>query len=1206
MSKFSKFILSAVAASVVALAPLQAHTAYGADLPDCTIQGTSNTETINGTAGADVICTGGGNDIINALGGDDFVIVQNGGTVTVDLGYGDDTFYGGISMVQYHAVIHGGEGDDDINGTPGDDTIYGDGGDDTVYGGDGIDSIYGGYGNDNLQGDKGDDKILGEAGDDDINGGWGADNLDGSIGNDSLLGGFGNDYLYGDEGYDYLQGDTGDDNLAGESGTDSISGGEGNDIVSGGDGTDTLEGGWGLNLCDYSTGEIKNTTCRYDDEAPVIVSATWDRPSYETGAGPIAIGLNMRITDEVAVRSVEVQCSDFPRMSTTFTGFQTDVQFKLTQTLPKGTKPGIYDCYAWGYDQVNNYFSQRIASLQLTRVVGDWDDDAPVIEENYWNPASYDVSTYAQTGYLNLHITDRTGINNISLQCDDLWAWAYNLGTNLNNSSLAAYSGTTKDFTGILKLEIPYGHKPGIFTCNMWVYDKNNNLRYTQVSPLVITRDYGSWDEQAPVVEYGVWNQSKFDAGQAAQTALLSMHITDESGVKNLYVSCAGVVYTPLYNLNVAQLASNSAIASVQGDRRDLYITFSNTILLGQYPGNYPCQVWGVDDFGNSFWSNIDPLTVWRTPPGMPNEPTNFTYEIVNASSGVLSWTAPTFKGDPALKDYVIQYSTDGRATWKTIKDGYSTTPRLPISNLMDNTDYTFRIRGENGGGIDDYTSQFMDLAWTYLDVHTPEAVIAGAPTDLRVTNVTKSGFQLNWTTPANDGGADITDFNVELSRNGGSTWVSAKQDVSTSQQLTVSGAAPGTTYLVRVSAVNKMGASEYLTGSVSTLTTNASKPQNVRVASQTLGRVILNWDLPTTNGGAGIIDYKLEVTSGTTWTTIVHSPSNSLSYTLTGVQKGKTYKVRVAAVTSIGPGDVSDVMTFTADTTAPGTPTNLAIGTVTKSSAVLTWTTPADTGGLAVSDYVVEVSSDNGYSWTAIDHAASNSTKFTISKLLGMTTYLVRVSAKNATGVGEATYETFTTLAGSPTAPRDFTATLSDTGAALAWLVPLYDNGAAITDFKIEVSNDGGTKWVAIDHSAFVGEGFSVTGLKPGTLYKFRVSAVNVYGSGDLSTVAELLTPGAAPSAPTALKVTTKTTTSVTLSWNAAKVVGGSAVREYIVEYSKNKGATWTRVSSVAFKSTNLLVKGFKSKTTYMFRVSARNDVGISSKSNIVTVATR
>lgn len=1214
MLKISKLLIS-ITAAALAVAPLQAGLAYAADLPDCTITKTSASETYSGTEGNDVICTGGGNDIIYALGGDDVVIVQGGGTVQVDLGNGDDTFYGGIGLTQYHAIVHGGEGDDELNGTPGDDELYGDGGSDEVYGGEGADSIYGGYGGDILQGNNGADEILGEAGEDDINGGWGNDTLNGGADTDSMLGGFGNDDIYGGSDRDYLQGDTGEDHLYGESGTDTLAGGEGYDIIAGGDGTDKLEGGWGLNLCDYSTGEIKGDTCIYDDKASLIVSASWDQGAYETGSAPITIGLNIRIADDVAVRSVTAYC-DIPGvepwwMTQEWTGFQKEVSTKLTHTLDKGTKPGVYDCYAFGYDQVNNRFQQKIASLQLTRSAGTWDDNAPKLLDSFWDPAFYDVSQSDQTGYLNIHASDQTGLASIQLQCDDLYASAYGLDTNLNNPALAAHSGSLKDFSASIKLEIPYGHKPGIYACYLRLTDKNKNVVQDTVAPLVITRDYGpngygSWDEQAPVVEYGVWNQSKFDAGQTAQTALLSVHITDASGVRNLYVSCANVVYTPLYNLNLDNLASNSAISSVQGDRKDLYITFANTILLGQYPGKYPCQVWGVDDFGNTFWQEIDPLNVWRTPPGMPNEPTNFTYEIFNGSSGVLTWTAPTFKGSPALKDYVIEYSLDGGETYKAIDDGYSTTPRLPISNLKDNTDYRFRIRGENGGGIDAHTSKFMELSWAYLDVHTPSAVLPDAPTDLTVSEVTKSSFKLNWKTPANDGGAYINNFSVELSRDNGATWVSPKVTESNSQEYTVFGAAPGTTYLVRIAAINKVGRGEYLTGTAGTLATVASKPLRVRLYSQGGGQAILNWDLPSTNGGAPITDYKVELTSGTTWTTITHAPSNSLSYTITGLQKGKSYKVRVSAVTSVGSGDLSDVFSFSAETTAPGVPTNFQVGSITKSGAVLTWATPADTGGLAVIDYVVETSVDNGFTWQAVAHTASNSTKMTLSKLAGNTSYLVRVSAKNTTGIGEATYESFTTPAGTPGAPRDLKATVSGSAVNLKWLTPFSDNGEAITDYLIEVSNDGGQNWAAIAHTPFVGESFNVSGLKAGTAYRFRVSAVNAFGSGDLSGVVSLVTAGNAPAAPTNLKVTTTSTTSVTLSWTAAKVASGSPVREYIVEYSKNKGLTWTRVNSVTFKSLSLTVKGFKSKTTYVFRVSAKNDVGTSAYSNKVTVATR
>ncbi|MFM1785034.1 MAG: hypothetical protein RLZZ108_58, partial [Actinomycetota bacterium] len=217
-----------------------------------------------------------------------------------------------------------------------------------------------------------------------------------------------------------------------------------------------------------------------------------------------------------------------------------------------------------------------------------------------------------------------------------------------------------------------------------------------------------------------------------------------------------------------------------------------------------------------------------------------------------------------------------------------------------------------------------------------------------------------------------------------------------------------------------------------------------------------------------------------------------------------------------------------------------------------------------------------------------------------------VRVAAKNATGIGEAVYDSFTTPSGTPSAPASLTANVAMPNLNLSWLAPLNENGSAITDYKIEVSSDGGTRWVAINHTAFIGNGFLVTGLKSGTAYKFRVSAVNGFGAGELSNVVSVVTPGNAPTAPTGLKATTKTTTTVTLSWLAAKVYGGSAVREYIVEYSKNKGATWTRVSAPSFKSLSITVKGFKSKTSYLFRVSAKNDVGVSAATRPIAIATR
>jgi N-acetylglucosamine-6-sulfatase len=95
---------------------------------DCTITGTSNSETISGTSGNDVICAGGGNDTIRGVEGNDILRGEGGA----------DTERGGL----------------------GDDQVIGDGGDDSLFGGDGADTVNskdGVNGNDSLDGGAGTD-----------------------------------------------------------------------------------------------------------------------------------------------------------------------------------------------------------------------------------------------------------------------------------------------------------------------------------------------------------------------------------------------------------------------------------------------------------------------------------------------------------------------------------------------------------------------------------------------------------------------------------------------------------------------------------------------------------------------------------------------------------------------------------------------------------------------------------------------------------------------------------------------------------------------------------------------------------------------------------------------------------------------------------------------------------------------------------------
>ena len=95
----------------------------------------------------------------------------------------------------------------------------------------------------------------------------------------------------------------------------------------------------------------------------------------------------------------------------------------------------------------------------------------------------------------------------------------------------------------------------------------------------------------------------------------------------------------------------------------------------------------------------------------------------------------------------------------------------------------------------------------TLTNSYTYTANAPDAPTGLTTTPASNS-VTLNWTTPANNGGSAITDYLVEYSSNGGSTWNTFVHPTSTATTQTVTGLSVGTTYTFRVSAVNAVGTS--------------------------------------------------------------------------------------------------------------------------------------------------------------------------------------------------------------------------------------------------------------------------------------------------------------------------------------------------------------------------------------------------------------
>jgi titin len=240
------------------------------------------------------------------------------------------------------------------------------------------------------------------------------------------------------------------------------------------------------------------------------------------------------------------------------------------------------------------------------------------------------------------------------------------------------------------------------------------------------------------------------------------------------------------------------------------------------------------------------------------------------------------------------------------------------------------------------------------------------------------------------------------------------------------------------------------------------------------------------------------------------------------------------------------------------------------------------------------------------IPRTVSTSRTFVVSGLAPGTTYQVRVSAKNSAGYSTYLSSSFTTLTTVPgTIANLATSNVLGTSLSLTWDLPASNGGSAITNYQIQVSSNG-TKFTNVSKAVSNSRTFNVTsGLAAGTKFWFRVAAINSIGTGAVSNAVEVVTVGNAPSAPTSLAVK-PSKTSIVLSWAAATVSGGSAVRDYTVEYSSNSGASWTTVTKAKSTSRSMTVTGLRRATAYLFRVSAVNDVGSSAPSANLAVNTR
>jgi hypothetical protein len=109
--------------------------------------------------------------------------------------------------------------------------------------------------------------------------------------------------------------------------------------------------------------------------------------------------------------------------------------------------------------------------------------------------------------------------------------------------------------------------------------------------------------------------------------------------------------------------------------------------------------------------------------------------------------------------------------------------------------------------------------------------------------------------------------------------------------------------------------------------------------------------------------------------------------------------------VSAVADGFVYDCGAYAA--LVPAAPTGIS-GTPGVGTMALAWTAPTNTGGVALTDYIIQYSTDQT-NWTTFADGTSTATTATVTGLTGGTNYYFRVAAVNSVGTGA--YVTSTVL---------------------------------------------------------------------------------------------------------------------------------------------------------------------------------------------------
>jgi fibronectin type 3 domain-containing protein len=596
-----------------------------------------------------------------------------------------------------------------------------------------------------------------------------------------------------------------------------------------------------------------------------------------------------------------------------------------------------------------------------------------------------------------------------------------------------------------------------------------------------------------------------------------------------------------------------------------------NAVIIGTHFGTQYQEFYEADLEDPTLSATIDTanalLTVTPSPPAAPSNVTGTASD---------PWTVNLTWLDNSSNNlgYRIESKVGTDGTYGVVTTVGPNATAATVINLLEGTQYYYRLRGFNVGGFSAYSNE------------TSVTTILNAPGTLTAQALSSSQVLVTWT----DQSATESGFRIERSPVTDTNYTEVATVGANATSFTDSGLNEATTYWYRVRAYNAYTTSAYATErQVTTLYNIPAAPSGLTITSLQRNNVSLSWG----DNSGDELGFKIQRKTGVTGTyaTIATTAANATTDTDNTVTDGTLYYYRIAATNTAGDSAFSNEASGTTPLAAPTSATATA---VSSSQINLTWVdnSASETG------YKVERKTGATGTYTQIAQVGANVQSYSDTNgLAGNTRYYYRVRATNGTIDSAYSNETSAlTLLDAPAAPSNLTITfVLSNQVSLSWA----DNSNNETGFKIQRKTGISGTYVTIWTTASNITSYMDNAVADGTLYYYRICATNATGDSAFSNEASGTTALAKPTSATATAVSSS---QINLTW----VDNSSSETGYKIERKTGATGTYAQIDQVgtnvqSYSDTNGLVPN----TKYYYRIRATNGTIDSDYSNAPSATT-